>query len=114
MAAAEMPFSAASFLKSVSQRSKLPVVRQLALCAAAGAGATASSPARGIAATGIQPEAPVHAEIAFRIGMPAVVDDIFTAPGRAGKPGLLMSRQLAYPAAGLAGAIIIDDEFSTG
>jgi len=46
--------------------------------------------------------------------MPAVVDDIFTAPGRAGKPGLLMSRQLAYPAAGLAGAIIIDDEFSTG
>jgi hypothetical protein len=30
------------------------------------------------------------------------------------KSGLLISLQLAYLAAGLAGAIIIDNEFSTG
>lgn len=51
--------------------------------------------------------------------MSAVVGDILTAPERAGKPGLLksgllMSLQLAYLAPGLAGAIIIDNEFSTG
>jgi len=55
--------------------------------------------------------------------MSAVVGGIVTAPWRAGKPcrrnacpqrcpqRLLTSPQLAYPAAGLAGAIIIDDEF---
>src|SRR5215472_8890998 len=91
MAAAEMPFSAASFLKSASQRSKLTAGRQLALCAAAGAGRAASRPTTGIAATriaatGIQPETAVQAEIAFRIGMSAVVGGIVTAPGCAGKP----------------------------
>src|SRR6516165_3547045 len=110
MAAAEMPFSAASFLKSASQRSKLTAVRQLALCATAGAGSAARRPATGIAAiritaTGIRPETAVQAEIAFRIGMSAVVGGIVTAPRRAGKPcgrnacpqRLLMSPQLAYP-----------------
>src|SRR6516225_10274329 len=91
MAAAEMPFSAASFLKSASQRSKLTVVRQLALCATAGAGRAARRHATGmaairIAATGIQLETAVQAEIVFRIGMSAVVGGIVTAPWRAGKP----------------------------
>src|SRR5579883_169105 len=45
MAAGEMPWASASFLKSASQVLKLPVVRQLAVCAAAGAGPRARRPA---------------------------------------------------------------------
>ncbi len=39
---------------------------------------------------------------------------IFNANRLAGKPFLLMPQQLAYVAAGLAGAIIFHDDFSTG
>src|ERR1700722_19575606 len=78
-----MPGAAASFLKSASQRSKLPVLRQLAFWAAAGAGArarrTAMRPRR---RNMIGPPAIfLQARTLFRIGWSAVVDDSVTVEG---------------------------------
>src|SRR6202011_4511003 len=103
MAAAEMPWAAASFLKSASQRSKLPVLRQLgfwatagvAFWAKAGTGAPAKRPEMR-PATAAQART-VRPGTMCRIGLSAVVDDIVTAQGPAGKPSLLILRQLAYP-----------------
>src|SRR5258708_33160565 len=94
-----MPWEAASFLKSASQRSKLPVLRQLAFWAQAG------GPAMRAAITA-QAKA-VHSRTLGRIGLSAVVDDIVTAEGRACKPSLLILPQLAYPDRGWPVQIII-------
>src|SRR5258708_2497463 len=94
-----MPWAAASFLKSASQRSKLPVLRQLAFWAQAG------GPAMRAAITA-QAKA-VHSRTLGRIGLSAVVDDIVTAEGRACKPSLLILPQLAYPDRGWPVQIII-------
>src|SRR5580704_19165572 len=82
MAAAEMPWAAASFLKSASQRSKLPVLRQLASWAKAGAGTkakTALMTALMRAAKRLALAAPawpvVLTKTLYRIGLSAVVDD---------------------------------------
>src|ERR1700716_4141181 len=104
MAAAEMPWAAASFLKSASQRSKLPVLRQLAFWAQAGEPAKRPAPRPAIAT---QAKA-VHSRTLCRIGLSAVVDDIVTAEGRAGKPSLLILPQLAYPDRGWPVQIILD------
>src|SRR5260370_2975576 len=93
MAAAEMPWAAASFLKSASQRSKLPVLRQFAFWAKAGAGAPARRPAMRPAIAA--PAKPLHTRTLYRIGLSAVVDDIITVErrhchfGRARLPALL-------------------------
>src|ERR1700688_74306 len=78
MAAAEMPWAAASFLKSASQRSKLPVLRQFAFWAIAGAAAKAKRPApRPATAQALR----VHVRILFRIGLSAVGDDFVSRKG---------------------------------
>src|SRR5260370_18721671 len=69
-----MPWAAASFLKSASQRSKLPVLRQFAFWAKAGAGAPARRPALRPAIAA--PAKPLHTRTLYRIGLSAVVDDI--------------------------------------
>src|SRR5580692_3018351 len=87
MAAAEMPCVAASFLKSASQRSKLPVLRQLAFWAEAVAGAKAKRPAmrpaiRPMIRILIAAPAPsVRARTLLRIGLSAVVDDSVIVEG---------------------------------
>src|SRR4029077_8837607 len=79
------------FLKSASQRSKLPVLRQLAFWAKAGDGAKAKRPAmrptmRPAVGTAMRPAIaapamPVQARTLFRIGLSAVVEQIVIGGG---------------------------------